>query len=103
MIRSGLTWRCASVEPRREPRECRNDPVFAAEPDRRTAFLPAGSPRGCLGNSMNPSPLRRGILGTANIARKNRHALHNSGNGVLVAVPSRDRQRAAQFIAECQT
>jgi predicted dehydrogenase len=52
---------------------------------------------------MNPSPLRRGILGTANIARKNRHALHNSGNGVLVAVPSRDRQRAAQFIAECQT
>lgn len=94
-MRSGLTWRCATVEPRCEP-------AFAAESDRRTAFLLAGSPRDWARNSMNPSPLRWGILGTANIARKNWHALHNSGNGVLVAVASRDRQRAAQFIAECQ-
>lgn len=51
---------------------------------------------------MSPRPLRWGILGTANIARKNWHAIHNSGNGVLVAVASRDRKRAEQFIAECQ-
>jgi predicted dehydrogenase len=45
---------------------------------------------------------RFGILGTSNIARKNWDAIRNSGNATLVAVGSRSRQRAAQFIAECQ-
>src|SRR5262245_26055842 len=45
---------------------------------------------------------RFGILGTANIARKNWDAIRNSGNATLVAVGSRNRQRAAQFITECQ-
>ena len=43
---------------------------------------------------MTPTPLRWGILGTANIARKNWHAIHNSGNGVLTGVASRDLARA---------
>lgn len=51
---------------------------------------------------MNSTPLRWGILGTARIARKNWQAIHHSGNGVLTAVASRDRSRAAAFIAECQ-
>ena len=45
---------------------------------------------------------RFGILGTANIARKNWDAIRNSGNAALVAIGSRNRQRAEQFIAECQ-
>jgi predicted dehydrogenase len=45
---------------------------------------------------------RWGILGTANIARKNWQAIKNSGNGTLVAVGSRTHERATQFIAECQ-
>jgi predicted dehydrogenase len=45
---------------------------------------------------------RFGILGTATIARKNWQAIHNSGNATLVAVGSRDRKRAEQYIAECQ-
>src|SRR6478672_13051511 len=45
---------------------------------------------------------RFGILGTSNIARKNWDAIRNSGNATLVAVGSRSRQRAEQFIAECQ-
>ena len=45
---------------------------------------------------------RFGILGAATIARKNWQAILNSGNATLVAVASRDRQRAGQFIAECQ-
>jgi len=51
---------------------------------------------------MRPPPLRWGILGTANIARKNWQAIHNSGNGVLTAVASRDLDRCRRFIAECQ-
>lgn len=47
-------------------------------------------------------PLRWGILGTANIARKNWKAIWNSGNGRLAAVASRDLQRSRAFIAECQ-
>src|SRR5262245_28159370 len=46
---------------------------------------------------------RFGILGTSNIARKNWDAIRNSGNATVVAVGSRDRRRAEQFIAECQT
>ena len=34
---------------------------------------------------------RWGIIGTANIARKNWKAIRNSGNSTLVAVASRDR------------
>jgi predicted dehydrogenase len=43
-----------------------------------------------------------GILGTANIARKNWKAMRNSGNSRLVAVASRSADRAQQFIDECQ-
>src|SRR5437764_13479016 len=45
---------------------------------------------------------RWGILGTANIARKNWKAIRNAGNSALVAVASRDRQRAQRFIDQCQ-
>ncbi len=45
---------------------------------------------------------RWGILGTANIARKNWQAIRLSGNSTLVAVASRDRRRAQSFIDECQ-
>jgi predicted dehydrogenase len=47
--------------------------------------------------------LRWGILGTADIARKNWLAIRNSGNGTVVAVGSRDRERARQFIRRCQS
>ncbi len=48
-------------------------------------------------------PCRWGILGTANIARKNWKAIHNSGNSTLVAVASRDAGRSQKFIDECQS
>lgn len=46
---------------------------------------------------------RWGILGTANIARKNWKAIRNAGNSRLVAVASRTPERARQFIEECQS
>ena len=46
--------------------------------------------------------LRWGILGAALIARKNWKALHNTGNGIVTAVASRDMERTRRFIAECQ-
>ena len=46
--------------------------------------------------------LRWGILGAAEIARKNWHAILNSGNGVVNAVASRDVNRAQRFITDCQ-
>src|SRR5438105_2549730 len=46
--------------------------------------------------------LRWGILGTAQIARKNWRAIHDSGNSTIVAVASRDLERSRRFIAECQ-
>ena len=46
--------------------------------------------------------LRFGILSTAGIARKNWKAIFSSGNCVVTAVASRDRERSRQFIAECQ-
>jgi predicted dehydrogenase len=49
------------------------------------------------------SPLRWGILGTANIARKNWRAITNTGNSTVVAVASRDLARSRQFIGECQS
>ncbi len=47
-------------------------------------------------------PIRWGILGAADIARKNWQAILNSGEGVVAAVASRDVARARQFIADCQ-
>jgi predicted dehydrogenase len=46
--------------------------------------------------------LRWGILGAADIARKNWKAIRNSGNGVVTAVASRDLARCQQFIKECE-
>src|SRR5262252_256046 len=46
--------------------------------------------------------VRWGIMGAANIARKNWQAIRNSGNGTVVAVASRDLARAKQFVNECQ-
>lgn len=50
----------------------------------------------------NTDKLRWGILGTAHIARKNWKAIHHAGNGTVVAVASRDLEKARRFIAECQ-
>jgi predicted dehydrogenase len=47
-------------------------------------------------------PVRYGILGTANIARKNWKAILNSGNGRVVAVASRSTARSAEFVRLCQ-
>ncbi|HEV2394826.1 MAG TPA: Gfo/Idh/MocA family oxidoreductase [Verrucomicrobiae bacterium] len=46
--------------------------------------------------------LRWGIMGTANIARKNWKAIWNSQNGRVAAVASRDPRRSQEFIQECQ-
>lgn len=51
---------------------------------------------------MPPTVCRWGVLGTANIARKNWKAIRLSGNGTVTAVASRDANRAAAFIDECQ-
>ena len=51
---------------------------------------------------MTGTHCRWGILGTANIARKNWKAIRNAGNSLLVAVASRDGDRARRFIEECQ-
>jgi predicted dehydrogenase len=51
---------------------------------------------------MSEAPCRWGILGTANIARKNWKAISNAGNSSLVAVASREAARARRFIDECQ-
>ncbi len=52
--------------------------------------------------TMNKPKLRWGILGTANIAKKNWKGIFHSGNGIVSAVASRDAARARQFVAECQ-
>ncbi|HVM51124.1 MAG TPA: Gfo/Idh/MocA family oxidoreductase [Candidatus Acidoferrum sp.] len=51
---------------------------------------------------MDKPLLRWGILGCANIARKNWKAIWHSGNGRVSAVASRDLQRARRFVEECQ-
>ena len=51
---------------------------------------------------MNGPIIRWGILGAANIARKNWQAIWNSGNGVVSAVASREIERGRRFIDECQ-
>ena len=45
---------------------------------------------------------RWGILGTANIARKNWKSIRNAENATLTVVASRTEERAKQFISECQ-
>lgn len=51
---------------------------------------------------MPSSVCRWGILGTANIARKNWKAIRLAGNSTLTAVASRSPDRARTFIAEGQ-
>lgn len=48
-------------------------------------------------------PLRWGILGATNIARKNWKAIWNSKNGRVSAVASRNLQHGEQFIGEWRT
>lgn len=48
------------------------------------------------------SPVRWGILGTAEISRKNWRAILNSGNGVITALASRDAGKARSFVDEQQ-
>jgi predicted dehydrogenase len=45
---------------------------------------------------------RFGILGTANIARKNWKGIWNAENATLTAVGSRSVERAQEFIGQCQ-
>ena len=51
---------------------------------------------------MDKPLLRWGILGAAEIARKNWKAIRNSKNGFVTAVASRDLERSRRFIDECQ-
>lgn len=51
---------------------------------------------------MNTTQFRWGILGTAQIAKKNWQAIRHTGNGIVAAVASRSGERSRQFIAECQ-
>lgn len=51
---------------------------------------------------MSINKLRWGILGTANIARKNWQGIHLSGNGTVTGVASRDLARSQRFIEENQ-
>ena len=51
---------------------------------------------------MNDTKLRWGILGAAEIARKNWKAIGLSGNSIVTAVASRDLDKSRGFIAQCQ-
>src|SRR6185436_13915865 len=51
---------------------------------------------------MTGNKLRWGFLSTAQIGRKNWKGIRNSGNGIIVAVASRDVERSREFIANCQ-
>ncbi len=51
---------------------------------------------------MSERKIRWGILGTANIARKNWKGIQLSGNSTVTAVASRDLERCRRFITECQ-
>ena len=51
---------------------------------------------------MDKPILRWGILGAANIARKNWKGIWHSKNGRVAAVASRDLARSQRFIDECQ-
>src|SRR3954470_15651935 len=51
---------------------------------------------------MSEGKIRWGILGTANIARKNWKAIQLAGNSTVTSVASRDLARSERFIKECQ-
>lgn len=51
---------------------------------------------------MSLTPVRWGILGAAQIARKNWQAIRDAGNAIVAAVASRSRSSAEAFIGECQ-
>lgn len=51
---------------------------------------------------MNRTVCRWGILGAADIARKNWQAIRHAENCTLAAVASRDAQRCRQFVRKCQ-
>jgi len=51
---------------------------------------------------MKKPKVRWGIVGAADIARKNWKAIWNSGNGRITAVASRDLARCRRFVSECQ-
>jgi len=51
---------------------------------------------------MNKPMFRWGILGAAQIAKKNWLAIGNTRNGIISAVASREIERARRFIDECQ-
>ncbi len=50
-----------------------------------------------------PSTCRWGILGTANIARKNWKGMRLAGNSTIAAVASREVAKAKKFIDDCQS
>src|SRR6266705_27634 len=54
-------------------------------------------------DTVTASKIRWGILGTAEIARKNWKAIQLSGNSRVVAVASREIERSRRFVVECQT
>jgi predicted dehydrogenase len=51
---------------------------------------------------MSADKVRWGIMGAAEIARKNWKAIANTGNSSVTAVASRDLERSRKFIADCQ-
>lgn len=51
---------------------------------------------------MSENVCRWGILGTAGIAQKNWQSIKNAGNARLVAVASRNQERAQAYVDECQ-
>jgi predicted dehydrogenase len=51
---------------------------------------------------MQKTICRWGILGTANIARKNWQAIRRASNCTLTAVASRDLDRSRRYIGQCQ-
>lgn len=51
---------------------------------------------------MSEGKTRWGILGTANIARKNWKAIQLTGNSTVTGVASRDLERGRSFIQNCQ-
>ena len=53
-------------------------------------------------NQPSGAQVRWGILGAAQIARKNWMAISHTGNSTVTAVASRDLERGRKFIAECQ-
>ncbi len=52
---------------------------------------------------MSQKLCRWGIIGTAEIARKNWESIRNSGNGILAAVASRSVEKAQAYIDQNQT